>query len=130
MVLKVRRRAAACGVYGASRMQVKQLTPSGTFTRYGLSDEVGLMVVDKDASSRTRERVDAEVNKLLHESKLRVQRLLSAQRSALDGLAHALLEYVAPRPRSSSTGFRCIRCRADRSERPSISGMRRWMETR
>ncbi|MCW5637102.1 MAG: cell division protein FtsH, partial [Rubrivivax sp.] len=46
----------------------------------------------RDYSERTAETIDAEVRRILDESRERVTKTLIAQRAALDRLAHVLLE--------------------------------------
>ena len=62
-------------------------------TQYGMSERVGLSVVEEDAtlSVEKRQRLDAEVDTLLKESYGRATQILSSHIHHLHSIAHALL---------------------------------------
>ena len=62
-------------------------------TQYGMSEKVGLSVVEEDAtlSVEKRQRLDAEVDTLLKESYGRATQILSTHIHHLHSIAHALL---------------------------------------
>mmetsp|Transcript_9397 Transcript_9397/g.14167 ORF Transcript_9397/g.14167 Transcript_9397/m.14167 type:complete len:636 (-) Transcript_9397:114-2021(-) len=63
-------------------------------TRFGMSDEVGLVYHEEGGmAGSTKSAVDSEVKRILEESYSRAKTLLTANRSELDVLASALLEH-------------------------------------
>ncbi|CAK4077718.1 unnamed protein product [Aphanomyces euteiches] len=76
-------------------MQATQLARQ-MVTKYGMSDEVGVVFHDlkgSDTSAATRTLIDNEVRKLCDASYKRASAILHKHRQDLDTLAHALLEY-------------------------------------
>jgi ATP-dependent metalloprotease len=65
-------------------------------TKYGMSDEVGLVFHDlrgNDTSATTRKVIDEEVKKLCDASYQRAKSILTTRKGDLEKLAQALLEY-------------------------------------
>jgi len=64
-------------------------------TKYGLSDKLGMLFIDKDAkhSGETQKNVDEEVKRLLNESYARAKAILESNKKELSLIATALMEY-------------------------------------
>lgn len=79
---------------GASS-DLKQATRIATemVTMYGMSEKVGLPVMDENISPAKKEIIDDEVKRLLNESYERAKNILKSHQNELKLLAEALLKY-------------------------------------